>query len=137
MKAHEDHAFHTNANGWVCRAGFRGHGSEAAGKDWADPLQHGEPGPGPSAFEDFARGGSYARQTSDTMLKRRNSSVGRRAPGQQPQRELHTIYSATSLRAHSLNSLKKFFQIDPTSDHYIMATFLAAGHFIVMYTDAK
>ncbi|CAL8463856.1 g3391 [Coccomyxa elongata] len=79
--------------------GFRSQGSESAGKDWADPLQHGEPQPGPSAFEDFARGGSYARQSSDTMLKRRNSSIGRRAPGQQPQRELHTIYSATSLRA--------------------------------------
>ncbi|BDA48974.1 hypothetical protein COCOBI_13-0840 [Coccomyxa sp. Obi] len=83
--------------------GFRGQGSEVDGPDTSgEPLQHDEPQPGPSAFEDFARGGSYARQSSDTTLKRRNSSFGRRAPGQQPQQrgrsELHTIHSATSLQ---------------------------------------
>ncbi|EIE18865.1 hypothetical protein COCSUDRAFT_59793 [Coccomyxa subellipsoidea C-169] len=83
--------------------GFRGPDSD--NENWAEPLQSNEPQTLPSAFEDLARGGSYARQGSDNMLKRRNSSVGRRpsqlqrgAPdGASRAPELRTIYSAASL----------------------------------------
>lgn len=85
-------------------AGFRNHGSESPNEHWAEPLQCNEPQTLASAFEGLARGSSYARQSSDNMLKRRNSSVGRRSgqlnrDGASKAPDLRTIYSAASLGA--------------------------------------
>jgi len=86
----------------LLRTGFRSHGGQGPEGKGEEEPHYTELQPMASVFGELARGGSYARQGSDSLLKRRSTSVGRSSTQLPQQREgtgraLQTIFSATSL----------------------------------------